>query len=1041
MRTSPRFSRRSIASIFATLALFVGLLSAPVTGASADEGDDPHLSFSVQPVDTDAGQTFDVVVQVEDGAGNPITGNTDPIALTLNTGVFGGSSGLTSVGAVDGVATFDDLTIDDVGSYTITADDPDASLSRTSDTFSVTPADPDHLTFSAQPVDTTAGATMGDITVVVEDAFGNVVDDASGTISLAVGTGPGDFTSAPAPQAVSGGSATFSSLAIETAGTYGLITSTDIAGPPAITSDAFEIIPDAPADLVFGTGIADELPVSGSLHEYAITPAVTVSLLDQFGNVVSDEGYDDTVVTVSSTPGSLGPDATASAMTSAGVASFDDLSFDVEGTYVLDAASTTPVLSSTVASEEIEVTPHADLGVTLAADPDGTPGDEVVAGTNETFTATVTNHGPSDNTSYDLDFTITPDLVANTPTTVTDCDPCTGAAEPEGGTDAQSLEVAIPPSYTDGGALDGDVEIVGAVPTQEPHDDFLDTATAELTVVRQADLALTGSFTDPVTAGTNGTLELSLDNEGPSDNEGYSITVPLPASTTFVSGASCTYSSIDDEVTCQSLDGITAADDPDSYSIVLHVAPSFTNPDTTGTLTIEPTVSTTTDQGADTADDSPAITADVESEADLTLTQAVTVNPAATFDALAPGNRNTVSVQWVVTNDGGPSDALEVGLDATFPAELLVTTADSPCTTTSSSVSCDLGTLQPGDSVTISATAAVATALRDGPYTKNIAASVSSITPDPDSTGPSDNDDATFPTVPDAPVLVSADPGNNQIAVVWTPGSVPPATDNGGSAITSYDVILVPNSGPTVVFNVAGTPAGGQLTATVAASNTKTYTVTVEARNAAGDSSPSNAKVGVAPCTTCVLKTVSSTTTVTLNTGNTAAGATCPQKGVGATGADKFVSCYQFPANSAKSGLPLSLYEGPTVAGDCGDDACIGNQGVNANPAGDGAGVTITQYVWVDRTVTTDIFGHPCSQLPCNTAQGVYAYEVYVNGTLVGTSIKSSWCKTSIPAGKTACVKSLTELNSTTAPNGKDGKGDLQIIVLLKGDPRTTLSG
>jgi hypothetical protein len=461
-----------------------------------------------------------------------------------------------------------------------------------------------------------------------------------------------------------------------------------------------------------------------------------------------------------------------------------------------------------------------------------------------------------------------------------------------------------------------------------------------------------------------------------------------------------------------------------------------------------PSLSTSTDQGPGaTGNDSPSIEADVDSLADLTLAQTVTVNGAATFAPLAPGNRNTVGVQWVVTNDSGPSDALEVDLEATFPTELVVDTVSdggASCSTTATTVSCDVGTLAPDASTTISAIAKVAPALRNGPYTRNISSAVTSITPDPDEEGPTDVDAATFPTVPDAPVLISADPGNNQIAVVWTPGSVAPPTDDGGSAITSYDIILDPNAGPTTSVNVGlGTLAGGLRTATVAASNSNTYTVFVEARNVAGNSSPSNAKLDVAPCTTCVLRIVSPTNTVTLNTGSTGAGATCPQQGVGATGTEigRFVSCYQFPPNSPKAGLPLSLYEGPTVAGDCGDDECIGDQGVNANPAGDGAGVTITEFVWVDRTITTDIFGHPCPQNPCNTSSGVYAYEVYVNGTLVGTSIKASWCKTSIPAGNTACVKSLTELNPTTAPNGKNGKGDLQVVLLLKGDPRTTLSG
>jgi hypothetical protein len=200
---------------------------------------------------------------------------------------------------------------------------------------------------------------------------------------------------------------------------------------------------------------------------------------------------------------------------------------------------------------------------------------------------------------------------------------------------------------------------------------------------------------------------------------------------------------------------------------------------------------------------------------------------------------------------------------------------------------------------------------------------------------------------------------------------------------------------------------------------------------------------------TCIIKQVSATQVQTLNTGSQTANA-CPQNGVGATPTDTYVSCFQFPSNSAKAGLPLALNEGPFQAGACGlDPSCIGNQQVNVNPAGQGTGVVITQYIFVDRTVSTDVFGNPCLKLPCNNGNGVYQYEVYVNGIEVGTSVQKngvepglSWC-TSLPPSdpRPGCVKSLTAMSASQAPNGNNGAKDLQIILFLRGDPRIGVSG
>lgn len=84
-------------------------------------------------------------------------------------------------------------------------------------------------------------------------------------------------------------------------------------------------------------------------------------------------------------------------------------------------------------------------------------------------------------------------------------------------------------------------------------------------------------------------------------------------------------------------------------------------------------------------------------------------------------------------------------------------------------------------------------------------------------------------TVPGAPTLVTAAPGNAQASFTFTP----PA-DNGGSAITGYAVACTPAGG------AGGTGPASPLTLTSLANGTA-YTCSVTATNAAGASAPSNA--------------------------------------------------------------------------------------------------------------------------------------------------------------------------------------------------------
>jgi hypothetical protein len=108
-----------------------------VNPAAAD-----HLLFVQQPADTAAGQALAAVtVAVVDPFGNVLTGDdTDTVTLSLGANPGGGTLGGTlTVAVVNGIATFSDLAIDQVGDgYTLHASIGGGLPDVDSDPFNVT---------------------------------------------------------------------------------------------------------------------------------------------------------------------------------------------------------------------------------------------------------------------------------------------------------------------------------------------------------------------------------------------------------------------------------------------------------------------------------------------------------------------------------------------------------------------------------------------------------------------------------------------------------------------------------------------------------------------------------------------------------------------------------------------------------------------------------------------------------------------------------------------------------------------------------------
>jgi hypothetical protein len=135
----------------------------------------------------------------------------------------------------------------------------------------VTVGCPDHVAFGQQPTGTIAGQPINaklfpsGVTVRIEDAIGQLVTNSTAAVSMSIGSGPGSLFGTSPVNAV-GGIATYTDLAIDSAGTYTLLG--ESAPLAAGTSADFEV-----------TGVSgkcDQTPCGAATGGHATADDVTV---------------------------------------------------------------------------------------------------------------------------------------------------------------------------------------------------------------------------------------------------------------------------------------------------------------------------------------------------------------------------------------------------------------------------------------------------------------------------------------------------------------------------------------------------------------------------------------------------------------------------------------------------------------------------------------------------------------------------------------------------------------------------------------------
>jgi hypothetical protein len=210
-----------------------------------------QLTFTVQPGATLAGSAISPAptVVVDDAFGNTVT--SPNVSVTLNLVSNPGNTnlkGATTTTSSGGVATFPNVSVARAGKgYTLAARAPGIARAR-STAFDVVAGNPVALGFVTQPTGVAPGTTfVPGVQVALLDALGNVADNATDTVALALGPAPANgavlsgVTSSPTYQGI----ASFPGLQLDRVGAGYTLNATSVGGLPTKTSRAFDVAADA----------------------------------------------------------------------------------------------------------------------------------------------------------------------------------------------------------------------------------------------------------------------------------------------------------------------------------------------------------------------------------------------------------------------------------------------------------------------------------------------------------------------------------------------------------------------------------------------------------------------------------------------------------------------------------------------------------------------------------------------------------------------------------------------------------------------------
>jgi hypothetical protein len=312
-----------------------GLTGDTSTAFNVTAGAANRVKFSVQPTNSVAGVVINpaATVRIEDAFGNLTTSGAD-VTVALTTPGAAVLSGTALQPAAAGLAAFANLSVNKVGTYTLTA----SSAGLTSDvsgSFTVSAAAASSLSFSTQPPTTLqAGATFSPA-VRVLDAFANPVQGLSVVLSVTSNPVVGfTCTSTTSIASDATGTATFAGCTVTKTGSYTLTATT--SGPSLTVVSSGLTVTSAPAASV-SFSVQPSTPTTAGV---AITTQPSVLVTDTYANPVTGSSV---TLSVTGNP-AVGFTCTATSVSTngSGVAAFAGCTLTKAGTFTFTATTLVP---------------------------------------------------------------------------------------------------------------------------------------------------------------------------------------------------------------------------------------------------------------------------------------------------------------------------------------------------------------------------------------------------------------------------------------------------------------------------------------------------------------------------------------------------------------------------------------------------------------------------------------------------------------------------------------------------------------------------
>jgi hypothetical protein len=299
---------------------FAAITPAIVTGCGGSSGSAAVIVPSTPSISPGTGTyTGTQQVTISDATqGSTIYYTTDGTAPTASSTAYTSALSITASSTVQAIAVLGGV-----------------SSAVASSALTINPAHPPaKLAFVQQPSNALTGVAISPpVQVMVQDANGNAVTNATNPVTLALTSGTGlAGTLTITPQ---NGIAAFSNLTVSTVGSYTLVATS--AGLTSATSSSFTV--DAPTQLAFI--VQPSNVVTGAV----ISPPVQVAVQDSAGNTLTTATNPVALALTSGT----GLGGTLTVTPQNGVATFSNLTLGTAGNYTL-VASSSGLTSSTSAS-------------------------------------------------------------------------------------------------------------------------------------------------------------------------------------------------------------------------------------------------------------------------------------------------------------------------------------------------------------------------------------------------------------------------------------------------------------------------------------------------------------------------------------------------------------------------------------------------------------------------------------------------------------------------------------------------------------------